>query len=101
MRSAYILKYGWKEGARRMRAHGYDCLDYQEFVNTETDFFRLSEKEFEKAVLTHRRILEGEGLQVYQAHGPWRSPPRDLDPQDRAERFAVGTKGISYVRGLS
>ena len=55
--SFYFNKYGVKEGARRMREHGYDCVDYQNFVNTETDFFKLPEKEFEKILKEGKDIL--------------------------------------------
>ena len=92
--SFYFNKYGVKEGARRMREHGYDCVDYQNFVNTETDFFKLPEKEFEKILKEQRAIIEGEGITVNQVHGPWRAPQRDLESADKAERFEAMSKSI-------
>ena len=96
--SFYFNKYGVREGAKRMREHGYDCVDYQGFVNTETDFFGLGEREFERTLTEQRKMIESEGITVNQVHGPWRYPPRDLEAQDRADRFASMSKSI---RGAS
>ena len=98
--SFYFNKYGVREGAKRMREHGYDCVDYQGFVNTETDFFGLGEREFERTLTEQRKMIESEGITVNQVHGPWRYPPRDLEAEDRAERFASMSKsirGVSYL----
>ena len=92
--SNYLNRYGWKEGARRMRAHGYHCLDYQNFVSTETDFFRLAERDFKQRLKEEREILYAEGITVFQAHGPWRFPAQDATAEDRTERFAAMSKAI-------
>lgn len=44
--SAYISRYGLEAGAEKMAAHGYECLDFADFSNTETEFFKLPESEF-------------------------------------------------------
>ena len=92
--TAYLLRYGTKEGAKKMKLHGYDALDFQGFVNTETDFFKLEETAFENALKKKRRIVEEEGLFFSQAHAPWRFPPRDLTDEDREERLCVMKKAI-------
>ena len=37
---------------------------------------------------------EAEGIEIYQTHGPWRYPPRDATPEDRAERMEKMKKSI-------
>ena len=91
--SGYFKKYGIEKGSSRLKEHGYDCVDYQNFVNTETDFFKLSEKEFEKQLRYEREIIASAGLIVHQAHGPWRRP-QDATEADRAERFESMSKAI-------
>lgn len=93
IRSGYLEHYGLSEGAAKMRAHGYDGLDYQRFVDTTTDFFNLPEREFEAQIKKERAVFEDVGLIVHQAHGPWRSP-KDATEADRAERFAAMSKAI-------
>ena len=85
-------------GYRRMRRHGYDCVDYQEFVNTETPLFEASDREFERLLREEAEIIRDAGLEISQTHGPWRYPPRDADEADRAERFEKMAKSLHGTR---
>lgn len=90
----YISKYGMHDGAKRMLLHGYKCLDFQKFEKTDTEFFMLSEHEFEKQIIRERNMYEAEGIEIYQAHGPWRYPPQDGTELLRQERFDAMSKAI-------
>lgn len=92
--SDYLARYGLEAGAARMRAHGYDCVDFQDFVHTQTEFFKRSERSFERELKSQRDALAAEGITVYQAHGPWRYPSMDGTKEDRDERFAAMSKAI-------
>ena len=76
-----------RETLSRLRVLGYDRADLQSFVNTENDWFSLSASAFARACETVRRAAADCGMAFSQTHGPWRFPPRDLTPEDRAERF--------------
>lgn len=91
---AYLDRYGFAEGLARMKAHGYEALDYQSFVDTETELFRVSEAEFERILRTQRAAIENAGIEISQTHGPWRWPPQDFTEEDRAERFEKMAKSI-------
>ena len=91
--SAYTY-LGEAQGAKRAKKHGFDGFDYQYFVNTETEYFKLSASEFEKKTLEFKNIYESEGIIVHQTHGTWRYPPKDFEPDDRAERFEAMSKSI-------
>lgn len=100
--SPAYLRYGFEEGARRAKEHGFDCFDYSNFCNTETEFFRLPEAEFEKELRRQRSIFETAGIRVNQSHSPWRFPARDYTPEDRAERLDAmckAVRGTAYVGG--
>ena len=92
--SYYFRNYGMTEGARRMARQGYSCADYQDFINTETDFFRLDEQAFEAELKRQRRAVEEGGIVFSQTHAPWRYPPRDLEPADKEERLQAMMKSI-------
>ena len=92
--TGYLCKYGTAEGAQRMRAHGYDCVDYNRFINTEEAHFQLSDAAFKDFLIEERRHLDDAGITVYQTHGPWRYPPQDGTTEARAERFAAMTRAI-------
>ena len=90
----FTSTYGTKEGLRRLRALGFECLDENCFVNTEQELFKLSTGDFEKHLKTVRKMIEDAGLLVNQTHGPWRWPPHDFTEEDRAERFEKMSKSI-------
>ena len=93
-------RYGIREGSRKAKEHGYDCFDFGEFVNTETEFFKLPEAEFKAELIRQRSLIEAEGIIVWQAHSPWRHPARDSTPEERAERlqsFLKAVRGAGYI----
>ena len=75
--------YGF-EGALPKIAEYYDCIDYQGFVNVETDFFDLPFDEFTKELEAQKALINSHGLTVSQAHAPWRHPVQDATPEGRA-----------------
>lgn len=97
---AYLDRYGLEAGAEKLREHGYDCVDFGGFTNTETAFFKLPESEFEADIVRRRRAIEAAGIKVNQTHSPWRCPARDSTPEERAERFdamAKAIRGSAYI----
>lgn len=90
----HVKAYGFEEGIFKIREHGFDCLDYQNFISTETDFFCLERTAFEKVLLRERATFERAGLFVHQAHAPFRFPIKDGTPEDRAERFEAMRKSL-------
>ena len=90
----YIRRYGEEKGYEYLKNLGYDCVDYQKFVKTEIPLFECSETEFDSAVVRDRKIIEAAGLEVFQAHAPWRWPAPDATEEDRAERFEKMSKSI-------
>ncbi len=84
----------------KMRTHGYECLDYQPLMWTEPELFGLDEASFERRLRADRARAEAHGLVYNQVHGPWRFPPRDATPEDRAERYdamARSIRGAAYL----
>ena len=76
--------YGFEDAFAKISSHGYDCIDYQGFVNVETDFFNLPLDEFRAELEKHRALIESHSLTVSQAHAPWRTPVQDATPEGRA-----------------
>lgn len=94
----YIHRYGLSQGLSRMKSHGYDCLDYSDFVNTNSDLFKMNDNEFEHSLLSQKQATKDAGIEICQTHGPWRYPPHDYSVEQREERFEKMKKSI---RGTS
>jgi len=101
----YIRKYGCGEGGERMRAHGFDYLDYDRYANTECELYRYTGEAFARDCERLREELTASGIKINQVHGPWRWPSQDGTEEDRAERFekmsratiAAGILGAKYI----
>ncbi|MBQ6823875.1 MAG: sugar phosphate isomerase/epimerase [Clostridia bacterium] len=96
----YINFYGREEGLRRIAAHGYYGVDCQLFVDTTRPYFDWSEEEFLGFVTDYKKAVRAAGLTVYQCHGPWRYPPQDVTPEDRAERMEKIRRALQGTAAL-
>jgi len=90
----YTDTHGFEAGLRRLRADGYDCIDYSEFADTEKPLFYCSDAEFDAAIEKERSFIATSGLEISQTHGPWRWPSQDATPEDRRERFEKMSRAI-------
>lgn len=71
----------------RLRADGFEAVDYQELCNTNTELFTSGIAEFERRLKTERSAAEAAGVLISQTHGPWRWPVHDSTEAERAERM--------------
>ena len=96
----YIRRYGKENAYETIKSIGYDCIDYQRFINTDTPLFNGTESDFDASLASDRKQIESAGLEIYQTHGPWRFPPQDGTPEERAERFekmAMSIRGTALL----
>lgn len=94
----YLDAYGLEEGAKRMKDHGFECIDFN-FQNTETEYYSAREEDFLSNMMKIKKALSKNGIVVNQIHGPWRVP-RDGSEDDRAERFGKMTKAMVMAKHL-
>ena len=88
--------YGGNAGAyRRVKAAGYDCIDYDALANTKKHpAYGMEDAAFAEFFRRERECIEQAGLYVYQTHGAWRYHARDGTEEERAERFEKMARGI-------
>lgn len=85
--TAYTDEYGYVQGLEKMKLQGFDSMDYQGFLHTQTPLFEKNGREFEQFLIKQKEIAQSIGIEIHQAHGPWRWPAQDQTPEDRTERF--------------
>ena len=100
MASAYTYYAGYAEGFKLIKKHGYDCMDFQDFMGDGFKAYALPEDEFEKMMADIKKAAADADVTVWQTHGPWRWPPRDRDEADLAERFEKMSRAIVGTRLL-
>ena len=83
-------RYGDKKYIK-LREHGFSCIDFN-MSSTNTAIYTSSAPD--ELLLREKALAEEAGIEIYQAHGPWRSPPADSTATDRAERMDKMKKSI-------
>ena len=91
--------YPFDEAVRKIADQGYDCIDYQGFVDIESDFFGLDEDAFLTVIREQKALFSSHGIEVSQAHAPWRTP-RDNDPDERKRWLLAMKKSIRGTAAL-
>lgn len=81
-------------GMARAKRHGYDGLDFQNFIDTKSALFTCGARGFEETLKEVKAVADANGLKIYQAHAPGRYPPQDATDADRAERFEKKAKAL-------
>ena len=49
--------YGFEGAIEKIASQGYDCIDYQGFVDVESSFFKLPEDEFMAELLRQKALM--------------------------------------------
>ena len=83
---------------KKLKEHGYDTIDFQ-MADTALDIYSMSDSELRKVTSREKQLVAEAGMEIYQAHGPWRYPPMDFTAEDRAERMEKMKKSI-YIASL-
>ena len=91
--------YGFEGAIEKIAKDGYDCVDYQGFVDIESDFFKLDEAEFMTELSRQKALISSHGLEATQAHAPWRTP-KDGDPEERRRWLLAMKKAIRGTKAL-
>ena len=65
---------------KKMKKHGFDCIDFAGLTDVNTEVFRVSEEEFREIMAAEKKRADSAGVEVDQVHAPW---PTDDTTEDR------------------
>ena len=91
---AYFGLYDYDEGFKRLKAHGYDCIDYAELCKRHSDLYKLSEDEYRKFLTEIGESADKHGVEITQLHGLWAT-----DDKTRAQREESISFFIKEIEG--
>lgn len=91
----YSNGYARFGGAKYLRIaqDGFSAIDYN-MADTDIELYSMSDAEAEEKMLAEKAAAEYAGIEISQAHGPWRWPPQDFTVEDRQERMEKMKKSI-------
>lgn len=85
--------YWGDEGYKKLAYIGFSAIDFV-LIETNKPIYSMPEDEFTDTLLHHKKLAAEAGIEISQVHGPWRYPPQDQTPEDRAERMEKMKKSI-------
>lgn len=88
-----------KEAYLRVKECGFDAVDFA-MADTDAACYTLPLADAFAMMEQHKALADAAGVDIYQVHGPWRYPPRDLEPEDRAERLEKMKRSIRLAARL-
>lgn len=96
--SAYFDMYDYEEGLKKLKRHGYNCIDYQNLSDSNCDLYKMNDMDFENYLRRLGETAKQNGVHIWQAHGKW--PVNDQTESGRRETidlFIKGIKGCNYL----
>ncbi|MBQ8292110.1 MAG: sugar phosphate isomerase/epimerase [Clostridia bacterium] len=95
---AYFTVHDYKDGLRKMKSHGYDCVDYSEICNPNCEPFGWSDAEYEKYLREVGEEAQQVGVEITQIHGLWPTDDRFCKQREKDLRlFEKQIRGAYYL----
>ncbi|MCQ2387164.1 MAG: sugar phosphate isomerase/epimerase [Clostridia bacterium] len=79
--SAYFRIDDYALGLKKVREHGYDGVDYQDFINPKTPTYEWSFDKIKTYYTQFKKVADNENVKVFQMHAIW--PSKDTTKEDR------------------
>lgn len=90
MSTAYFGIEDYESGIKKMKAHGYDCMDYQGIASCNSVFFKYGDNAFKNYFKSFGECAQENGVEIFQMHGLWpRNADGDLDKADIDEELYI------------
>ena len=87
---AYFGAKNYEEGLKKLKSHGFDCIDYRDFFNPDGEVYQMDDKKLKAA--------ENIGVKMWQMHAAW--PLDDSTAKSRKAGDKVYVKSIKAANVL-
>ena len=94
--SAYFDLYDYEEGFKKLKSHGFDCIDYAELCKRHSDLYKFSEDKYRGVLTDIGEAADKYGVEITQLHGLWAT-----DDKTRAQREESISYFIKEIEGAS
>lgn len=66
----------------KVKEHGFSAVDFS-MADESSVLYTNYQGQIESILVHHKQLAEAADVEIYQAHGPWRYPPKDDDESQR------------------
>jgi len=67
--TGYFGAFDFEEGFKKAKAHGYDCVDYENIVVDNDAFLNFTDSEYDDYLKKVKKAADDAGIEIFQAHG--------------------------------
>ena len=97
--TGYFHLFDYEEGLKKMKAHGYDCVDYQEAASPGSPVFSWDEQTRREYFSKLKSCADEVGISFFQMHGLW--PTDDKTAEKREAQFHFFVEQIEIAQMLA
>ena len=97
--AAYFGLFDYENGLKQLKAHGYDCVDYQEVASPSCVIYTWDKPTRVEYFSKLKACADELGVSFFQMHGLW--PTNDKTPESREEQFHFFVEQIEIAKMLN
>jgi len=97
--TAYFGLDDYKTGLKLVKEHGYDCVDFQEFMSMNSPLYAMSDEEFVFLLNNIRDEAKANGIEIYQLHSIWPTAGDDTE-EGRQKSLTYYRRSIEAAKHL-
>ena len=91
---AYYNVYDYEQGFKKLKAHGYDCVDYNDLTDFNSELYNLQAAEFSDFFKRVEASATDCGIDVWQMHAIWPTVNQDKTEADREKTLGYFVRQI-------
>ena len=90
-------------GLKKMKTHGYDCVDFQGLMSPASELYQMQEKDFIAYCVDLKKAANEAGIELWQVHSLWPCDDRTKQGREQSTLFhekavrAAGIMGAKYL----
>ena len=101
--SGYFGLYDYGDGLKKIKKHGFDCIDFQGFLSPDGELYKLGERDFRNYFISLKSAAQSAGIEIWQTHATWQHDERTKQSRDEFLKKlemsikACGIMGCRYL----
>lgn len=96
--TAYFGFEDYADGLKKLKSHGYDCVDYRGLMSPDSPLYKMDDEAFRAYLTKVAEAAEAAGVEIRQLHGLW--PTDDTTAESRAKNFRFYVKELEAAHYL-
>ena len=95
---AYFGLYDYAEGLKKLKSHGYECVDYGELCKRNSDLYTFDNDKYRRFLSDIGEEAYKQGVEIRQLHGLWATDDKTRELREESIRYFIKEiEGAHYL----